>query len=190
MPPRATCAPSMMDRYPRSEAMVRSMASSRKCRDVSTPSPSLVIRISRATTDPAPSTTSNRVEFVPQSIAAHGAHVGHGHGCITQQQRPFLRLPRNSRRCATHIADGVLPAGQPPRNVGMQALDALPGPSHSPTGAWPVPTSRESTHRARPHTDGARRPGPSPPPAPRPAGPRPPPRAGRPGLATRGSTSQ
>ncbi len=54
-------------------------------------------------------------------------------------------------------SDGILPAGQPPRQVGVQALDAPPGPSHPARGARSGPRRRHRARRARRHSDGGRR---------------------------------
>ena len=103
----------------------------------STPWPRRVIVISRARTSPAGPTTSRRVEFVPQSTAA-SAPASFTPPSITEPARSDLR-PDQTQPLRHPRPDHVVPAGQPPGQVGMQALDPLARASHSPARTRPGP---------------------------------------------------
>ena len=155
------------------------------------PAPSRVIRISRAahvarrpgpraaawsSSRSRPRRARRRRRSSPSSItAARRAHVS---GRVS------------SSRCRHPRPDRVVPAGQPPGQVGVQALDPLARAAHAPARARPGPVGRDQRVALGRVAAVARRPAPPRPPALRLAHAARPPRAGRPRARSSGSTSQ
>src|SRR5258708_4970289 len=149
--------------------------------------------ISLARTSPDAPTTSRRVEFVPQSSAA-SAPPSSTLPSITEPAWS-LRPPEEAQPLCCPRPHHVVPPGQPPGQMCMQALDPLARASHSPTWTRAVPVVWDQgaafggiaavtlgQRRARPPPPGL------PPPAPRPpaADPDPPLPSHQPGTRRQG----
>ena len=165
------------------------MASGRSRRVASTPSPSRVIVISRARTSPAEPDHEQ-----PRRVRAAvdcGERTGVRHADEYHRARRGQASGRVRPKPSRHPRpDHVVPAGQPPGQVGVEALDPLARAAHSPARARPGPVGAVSRRRARPRSGDGRRPGPRRPPAPPPPARRRPPRAAPRATRSSGSTSQ
>ena len=101
----------------------------------STPWPRRVIRIRRSSGRPEASATRSRVEFVPQSMAA----TADSDAMDPCYHAGPVTLPGNggvpsglveADPAGRPLADRVVAPGQPPGQVGVEALDPLACPSH------------------------------------------------------------
>src|SRR5579872_6469660 len=111
--------------------MVRPMALGERSWTASTPSPSRVIRISLARTSPCALTINNRVELVPQSMAATGPCSSGG--IVLLHDIVGAIDPELPSRPPAH---GVVPSGEEPCDVGVQALDPSAGPADPSRRPW------------------------------------------------------
>ena len=137
----------------------RSMASGARRPVASTPSPSRVIRISRSRGRPSASATSSRVELVPQSMAAIARPRVPCGPCYHDAARATIARSRGptSGRVEADPAGRPLPhrvvgPGQPPGQVGVEALDPLAGPAHPARGPGAGLVGGRSGRPARPRT--------------------------------------
>ena len=113
--PATTPCSSRISRYRRSTVRVRAIASGASAPEASTPWPNRVIIISRVTASPARSTMSNRVEFVPQSIAATGPSISPASCAAVQRPTGSAPPARYHARCAwRHLTPSARVPPTPP----------------------------------------------------------------------------